>query len=480
MGSLFKNADIFGLSFTLNTFGKAKYKTKTGAVLSLFSLCIIGVFTYLFGSDFFYKENPNLVESNLVHLQTKKVELDYSKLAFMFRLQDGNSKPFLDLKAMPYKFMAAYFHLKKNKDGKFEPMCWAPHENVKLCSDTKATKNLNLLDERLDQWFCWDIEKITAECRKQLGDKDPNYVPFLGGYVDELEYSALRLDVSNFNWNKEWTVKENIAKNQQIASFPQIILNLRFPNISYDASKPYDPLTTFYDSKMHFLLPGNFRRENRLMQLVTSIDDHGWIFQSKSSITSMMPDRDEPEFYSFDHSQEGPKGYYNGFFRNVKKEKVFSRSFMKLQGLAAEVGGVVKSIIGVFSIYALYMAQEERDNQLEEQFYKVTTKEVENNTELKQQNDTTNVNNIVNLQRKKTSDDDKCSFWNYLIKFCCKCTKDIKQAKIRKQMRVYMYKKMDVSYLFKIFVQFSMMKELFLTDEQKELLDNKTEVQKEA
>ena len=478
MDSLFRNVDMFGLSFTLNTFGKAKYKTKSGGGLTLFSLCIVGLFTYLFGLDFFFKENPNLVESNLVHLETKKVDLDYSKLAFMFRLENGSSKPFLDQKAIPQKLQAFYFHYKKNKESLFELMCSTFQNNVKLCSETNATKNLDLLDERLDQWFCWDIEKITSDCRKQLGDKDPNYVPFLGGYNDELEYSALRLDVNSFTWNKDW-IPENVATNEQIAKLPGVILNIRFPNISYDANKPYDPLTTFYDTKTHYLFQGNVRRELRFMQLVTSIDDHGWVFQSKSSVTSMMPDRDEPEFYSFDHSKEGPKNYYNGFIRNVKKEKVFSRSFMKLQGLAAEVGGVVKSIIGVFAIYALYMAQEERDNQLEAQFYSVKTKEDTDKSEL-QQNNMTNVNSIVNLQRKNTSDDDKCRFWTYLLQFCWRRTEEIRQARIRKQMRAYMHEKMDVSYLFKVFEQFSLMKELFLTDEQKELVDNKTEVQVEA
>ena len=476
-----KKIDVFGVPFNLNTYGKTKHSTKTGGVLTCISLCIIGTFTYLFGTDFFHKENPNLVESQLVHKQTKPIDVANDKFSFMFRLQDGNSKPFLDRDSMPYGFWGGYFHMKKNQNKEFEQVCWArsPHF-VTLCSNTKATENIDLKEERLDQWFCWDMEKITSECKKQMGYKDPKYKPHLGGFNDEEEYSAFRLDVNNFHLNQEMTQKEKIATREELLKFPQITLNLRFPNINYDATKPRNPLQVFYDSKTHFLLPGNFRRELRFMQLATSVDDQGWVFQSKDSFTTMIPDKAEPEFYSWQNN-EGAAGFYNGFFYNVKKEKLFMRSFMKLQGLAAEVGGVVKSIMGVFAFYAIYQAQEERDEMLENEFYTVKVKQDSDKSQLSSQNDATKVNTVVNLHKNVESNKTKFSFWDYLCKFCRKTVDQERHAKIRKQLHAYMREKFDVRYLVKMFEEFTMIKDLVLTEEQKELLENKkTQVHVEA
>ena len=189
MDNLLKKIDMFGVSFSINTFGKAKYTTNTGGILTTVALTIIGVFTYLFGTDFFHKENPNLVESDLVHLQSKMVPLTNKKNTFMFRLEDGLDKPHLNYDTMPYKFVGMYFHFRKNGNGDFELVCWVRgiDEIFTKCSNTKAKQNPSLMKEKLEEWMCWDMELIKTECRKQLGDKDPEYEPVLGGNRDEEE-----------------------------------------------------------------------------------------------------------------------------------------------------------------------------------------------------------------------------------------------------------------------------------------------------
>ena len=479
MVSLLKKIDMFGVAFSFNTFGKSKHTTNTGGILTIVTLTTIGVFTYLFGTDFFHKENPNLVESDLVHLKSKMVPLTNESSTFMFRLQDGNAKPHLNYDTMPYKVWGGYFHFRNNSKQENELLCWARgNEMITKCSNTKATLNPVLKAEKLEEWLCWDLEKIKTECRRQLGAKEPNYEPVLGGYNDEVEMAGLRFDV----WDAIYDVKTNTHSNQatqeELTKFGEPILNIRYPNVSYDASAPYDALRIYNDAQILQLRAATSRRETRIMQMVTASDDHGWVFPNSESVSSLMPDRVEFEYGPSDYGNF--KSFYNGYFYNIKKEKVYKRSFMKLQQLAAIVGGMVKSVIAVFGLYAIYTALTERDDLLQKEFYKVKVVPNSNTSELSLQNEVSQVNTIV-ATKEQGAHEKKSSFWTYFKCFCCRSAEDARRTRIFEQMRVYMRSKMDVTYLFKLFEQFSMMKELVLTEEQKVFVEqNETVVEVNA
>ena len=479
MSDAFKRIDMFGVSFSFNTAGRSKHTTMTGAILTLFALSVIGLFTYLFGTDFFHKENPNLVESEILHLKSKKIAIPNDKYSFMMRIQDGASKPITDYAALPYKVSMQYFHYKKKGGDQFELMCNpGGSEFVTNCSNTKTKNNPALSTENLESWLCMDMEKVKASCREQLGGKEPNYEPILGGYNDEDEYSAIRFDVRNFEYDYKTKVYSNIAGDKEIEKL-DLLVNMRYPNTSYDASLPEKPLRVFYDSQILLIRNNDFRRETRFFKIVTAIDDDGWVFPSLDTTSALAPDKTEVEnSSSLFHS--GLRVFYSCFFRNVKKEKIYNRSFMKLQELVAIVGGMIKTVVNLIMVYATYIALKERDELLLNKFYNIKVKGSPNSSEIPMQNETTLVNTVT---KPRVSEDNqgKCSFWVYLMKFCRKSTDKARNVKILDQMRVYMTEKMDVIYLFKLFEQFSMMKDLLLTEDQKELLENKkTEIELEV
>ena len=477
MDSHLKKIDMFGVSFSFSTFGKAKFTTSFGGFLTLVTLCIVTIFIYIFGTDFFHKENPNVVESDLVHLQTKPIAVPNEKISFMFRLQDGSTVPY-DIDSIPFKVTVAYFHFRKNSQGKDELYCFVRgSELVSKCSKTKASLNPDLGGVVLEDWLCWDMEKIKEECKKVLGDKDPDYEPFLGGHFDENDYSSLRFDVVNYDYdgiNKKYL---NVYPLEELNKYNgNMMLSLRFPNFSYDSSRVYDPLQVYYDTQLIALNSGTRRRENRFNQLVTAIDDHGWMFKSTVTKTILAPDKTDVEYTPNDSS--GRMTFFTGFIWNVKKEKVLKRNFMKVQQLVAIVGGMIKSVVGIFSVITLYRALFERDQELIRQFYKLKLKlSVSNNSELPLNNKETKVNTVMEPRKLTEIEDDSLSFWAYLFRFCCKSSDKARAIEMFDKMRDYMNEKMDVSYLFKLFEQFTMIKNFLLTDDQKELLENaKTEI----
>ena len=481
MSTHFKNLDMFGVAFSFNTFGQEKFKSKLGASMTLVCLSIMAVFVYFFGMDFFHKENPNVIPNTLVHLESKKVPISNEKYSFMFRLEDGYNNPY-DVDKTPYRLSGRYFHLKKNDKGVSEVICEVGGEGIiKKCSKTKATLNPDLIKFKLEDWMCWDMDAVKTLCRAKLKDKVPNYEPFLGGYMDEDEVSALRYDVTNYIWDWEKKQHTNIVSDEELIKAPIPNINVRFPAVSYEANSSDKPIRTYYDSVFKKINPNNYTRIFHFMSLVTNIDDSGWVFPSRTTTKSMELDKSDAESLNQQLSMNSPKIFYFGFFVNVKKEKLYRRNFMKLQQLAALVGGMTKFVFMTFAFYTMLKAVQERDSELRRRFYEIKYIKRTGNSDLPLHQGESTVNKIVQPREINLLNDQKPSWCAYLLRFARKSAIDISNTRIVEQMNKLMYEKFDVAYLVKHFEEFSLIKEMMCTEEQKEILENnKTKVEVET
>ena len=474
-----KKLDMFGVTFSLNTFGHEKFKTKLGASMTCICLTIMAVFVYFFGTDFFHKENPNVIPNSLVHLESKKIPLENEKLAFMFRLEDGNNNPF-DLNKTPYRLDGSYFHLRKNSKGVTEIVCWVGGpEIIRKCSQTKAILNPDLTKVKLDEWFCWDMEAVKTKCREKLKATEPEYEPFLGGYMDEDEYTALRYDVTNHVYDYEARKITNIVPDEEYAKAIWVSVHARHPNVSYDSNSPDKPIRTYYDSIFKAVNSNTFTRIYHFMSVVTNIDDAGWVFPNRTTTQSMELDRSDAE--SVAQPANTVKYFYGGFFMNVKKEKLYRRNFMKIQQLAALVGGMTKSVFMVFAFYSMLKAVQERDSELRNRFYEVKCVKRTGESEFPLQQGETKVNTVVQPRELNLIDEQKIGWCAYLLSFCRKSGSEVSMQRIIEQMNRHMFEKFDVTYLIKHLEEFRLLKEMLCTEEQRELLEkHKTEVEAEA
>ena len=475
-----KRIDMYGLSFSFTTFGKAKFNTTCGGILTLCTALVVCVFTFIFGSDFFLKTNPNLVESELVHLTSNPVFIQNEQYSFMFRLQSLNGNIY-NYDEIPFKVRGQYSHFRKNKDGVHEQLCLSYKDVITKCSNTKAKLNPYLKDEKLENWLCWDMEKAKNDCRDQLKDKEPDYLPILAGYFDEENYSLLRLDVINFIYDDEKKAFSYVATKEETDKYSGTIhLNLRFPTFSYNAKSSGDPLQVFYDSKVITLQPNTFQNEQRFLKIATANDDLGWVLPSIVTSTTLAPEREESTYSVNDYPGRDWRYFYAGRIFNVKKEKEFNRNFMKLQTLVAVVGGMVKSVVAVFMFSAILRATFERDEELRRHFFKVKLRFDDNSSQLPIQNENAKVNTVV-AEKAKDRADPGIDFWIYLFRFCRRNPDIANKVLIFEKMREYINGKMDVAYLFKMFEEFNSLKDIVLTEEQKELVEHgKTEIKLEA
>ena len=311
MVSHLKNIDMFGVAFSFNTFGQAKFKTNLGALMTCMCLAIVSVFIYLFGTDFFHKENPNVIPNFLVHLKSKKIKLKTDKYSFMMRLEYNRNIPVSSEKT-PFKIDGSYYHIRKDNKGESKLLVWVGGPDIiKKCSETRATFNKDLTNIKLDEWLCWDFEAVKAKCRAKLKDIEPEYEPFLGGHYDEEEYTALRYDVTNRLFDYETEKTTFIVPDKEFNNLSgDVNINVRFPAVSYDSESHGNPIRTFYDSMFKVVKPINQIRMHNFMSLVTNIDDSGWVFPSRTTTDSMEKDRSEQETNAVSVGENIAKSFY--------------------------------------------------------------------------------------------------------------------------------------------------------------------------
>ena len=483
MAGILKSVDMFGLPFSFLTFGAATFKTTLGGLLTLLIYGIAAYFTYFFGEDLFYKKNPNVTLNDLVHLETKKVELSNEKFSIMFRL-DNNLGLSYDLNNFPYQFRAAYHHYKYDEKRNLTKYCNpAGYEFVTKCSNTKAKLNPALEKENLDLWMCFDMEKIKTVCRKEIGAKEPDYEPTFGGYMDEDEFAGLRLDVVNYIYDNEKKEYLYVATKEETDKI-DIILHLRYPNVSYDSKQPGSPLKVYYESQNIRLDRNTIIYENRFMKLVTANDDFGWLYPNITSQSVIAPQNVNLQNLPLLQGNEGDKVWKN-FFRtliwNNKNEKEYNRNFMKIQNLLAIVSGMLKSFLVVFGITAVYKANKDRSEELRERFYKLKIKVSSDVSIHPLAKEATHVNTIVQLDKQVEKNYDRLSFFVYILRSCLTSAEMTRKLRIYEKMQAYMEEKFDIMYLLKVFEQFAKMKYVVLSEEQKELIEsNITEIELEA
>ncbi len=94
MNQLITNLDMYGTIFEFTIFKKSKFKTFTGGIFTLMSLTTILVFVYLFGKDFFLRENPSVLFHEM-HPDNypPPVNLNKENFTIAWRLSDDDGEP---------------------------------------------------------------------------------------------------------------------------------------------------------------------------------------------------------------------------------------------------------------------------------------------------------------------------------------------------------------------------------------------------
>jgi hypothetical protein len=329
--------DIYGTSFAFTTFKKEKFKTNFGAILSILSAIVMLVTTILFGKDFFNKINPKIIAQKMVPTNYTEVRLTNRNFVFAWRFEDldGNK---VDIGHVVYPRIALY-RFKKSAKGEWETTEKIPYK-VEKCTpyhinDTRFTSNYNLED-----YYCLDHDSAKT---------------VMGGFWDGTFCNKIAFDIfacENDNPDGNCTDLQTLKNNMNLLN--QLYFAIYYPSFYFDPTDQEEPLKiqylTYYNT-----LNANLIKTDRIFLTQPKVsDDRGWIFtdyKEYSAVTNGPRTLNNVDFKTdseYGNPKISSKIYTMAIFLE-KDYEYYTRSYMKIQDLAATVGGFMK-LISILSL----------------------------------------------------------------------------------------------------------------------------------
>jgi hypothetical protein len=189
-------------------------------------------------------------------------------------------------------------------------------------------------------------------------DLSGNKSYLFGGDQDSFNYNSFRIQVFPCPNCTDYLALASLFGNS--AYFEMIV-----PQYYYDVNmkEPLGIRYNFYDQRINV---GNKKKDKLSIQNITSLDDKGWVVKddavkSYSAFTKFGTDYD---FFTMEYIQKFNIPLYEVFFYSDKEKITYSRSFMKIQDIAAQVNGVLAIILVVCNILTVRYNQYKRNEYL--------------------------------------------------------------------------------------------------------------------
>lgn len=315
--------DYFGSTTQLRTFGKKTHKTGLGASVTVCSLILISVASVLFGRDFYLKETPRVFTESISPEVFDNITMTPNNFNFMFRLEDkiGNFFDFENKLNLVVSYLAMFYN-ETNQDFEFDRVIYSPDR----CSN-QTVIDINLSQGRnLSEWFCLNY---TDQGLSLGGSWSGSFVYF-------------------------WNIGVNNCLNDNSKCFSELELKDTLKDGVYFSA--FHPQNNF--SPGNFDMPLTLKYVNQYTLLNTDIsylnelyfrsfivnDDRGWIFKD-TRITTVIAFDYLDKGLGLKGSQDGVITLYSQSMYLNSDKTVFHRNFMKIQELAALIGGFMKIII---------------------------------------------------------------------------------------------------------------------------------------
>lgn len=315
--------DYFGAHPQLSSFGSRSYKSLTGSLFSIAVFAVIIVATFLFGKDFYLKETPRVFTESIISDTYDNKTVNSTNFNYIFRIEDEDGN-YVENVSTFLKFEVRYSIMTYNMSTMKFDSDYRYYE-PKTCTNKSVSDGELINNRNLSEWLCLDF--------------GPEGASFGGSWSGDFVY-YWELDLKNCDSHQN-CFNANITKQQVDAQ--QIYFSMFYP--------------TYYFSPGNFTSPLNIKYKNYYTKLYGSIglterlffksyymsDDQGWIFQDIVPSSIIGFDTIERNIKVVENEEEAIFYSLNLYFNSDKL--TIHRSYMKIQELAALVGGFMKIII---------------------------------------------------------------------------------------------------------------------------------------
>ena len=461
MMNLLKAIDNFGIVYNLKTLGNEKFKSLTGACLTIATLALTTYLTFIFGQNFYYKINPTVLETDIEHESSQEIVPTTATHPFMMRIEKETNV--FNPPDFPVRLNLDYFHWERDDKNKEERKCFASEIKVN-CAETELKDSPLYTIEEFSTFWCIDFKKVQEQCAEQT--KDPNYKPFIGGDTSTKRYGYVRMQATNAEWNNTGNIYQ--AKLAEVKKIEKpFYVDLRYPKFYLKKDQFANALTTRTYTERHQCYTHMFRADIRHLKQVSLKDDIGWLNEKIDKSSSLDNDTMITQQWTNLLDKEGFIGFYGTIFYLGKNERVVNRRFMKLPDVFAQVAGTMKPIMINFMFFMTLYNLFQRDKLLVDQLFE----QAEDKKQSKVQVDTfvgeSKVEeSTVNIKKPKKIVTP--GFFVYYSLICHKNSESLNGKKFYDAAKDYIERKMDVRALFELHERFNNLIELTLTEEQKE------------
>ncbi len=352
---IFKTIDIFGITFNFTTLGKEKFKTNLGSLMTIICVVTIGVFTFLFGQNFYYRENPSVINQIVVpDNYSEPFNITTNNLFFAWRVTRLPSQETNYNYTGTFFPMLGYIHYDNinNKNIRTEILESVPCSTPDVF-DKEFAKSYNP-----ETWMCINWKKYNNELKLGGGfdGKEAGYFFFrLSSCADPIYTNT---SISSGRCKEIDALKSELGK--------AVYVHFVYPEYNFSPENYDKPLKRIYKNYFYRLDFYLRKLERLFIEEVKLSDDRGWIFEDKNVTKLNSAKEKQTDLYFFKDEDYGKPGMNSAIYAMViyatKPYTYITRSYMKIQDLAAIVGGFAKSILLfgmlISKFFGVYMRNE--------------------------------------------------------------------------------------------------------------------------
>lgn len=307
---LLKRIDILGPECKIKIQKNDNYKTKTGGVLTLFFFVLVILAFVAFCRDLFEKKVPIITFNRETANEASYILTDEN---FAFTIWNQHDQT-------PIEDFDRKFHMYLNVFNNTNT--GYTEETFKLQKCEKQTLEKIKSELRADPEFYYCLPKDTK-------------INILGVFLKG-EFISTRLNVDFCT--KESSGRDDCYPMEETRkSLGKLQMNLIFEDFYTDSYNYSDPFKKTYYSENILTTPITFCRQIYYFKTIEYVTDRGWVLQEKETIlkngientvNQMIPDQNTRTIYSHQ-------------FVNSKWRDVYNRSYIKIQGVFAFLGGFI-------------------------------------------------------------------------------------------------------------------------------------------
>lgn len=106
---MLKTFDLFGREFNFRIDKKTKFKTSFGGIMSIISLCVCVLISFILGRYFYFRTNPKVMKQSGFFPNQKKHHIANQNFSIAWRIEDAYSNE-IDFKGLIFPQLNYYFY----------------------------------------------------------------------------------------------------------------------------------------------------------------------------------------------------------------------------------------------------------------------------------------------------------------------------------------------------------------------------------